>query len=82
MASANGHLEIVKLLLENKADPNLQNSAKNTPLRMSNSFIIYEQFLDWAALNGRRDITELLLLNKADPNIKNEFDRIPLEEAL
>ena len=34
MACANGHLEIVKLLLVNGADPNKTNQSKNTPLRM------------------------------------------------
>ena len=33
MASANGHLEIVKLLLQHGAKPNSVNKSKNTPLR-------------------------------------------------
>lgn len=33
MACANGHYEIVKLLLKHKADTNILNNSKNTPLR-------------------------------------------------
>ena len=72
MACANGHLEIVKLLLVNGADPNKTNQSKNTPLRMYIKWFIV--LLDWAALNGRLEVVELLLASKADPNIKNEFD--------
>jgi ankyrin repeat protein len=69
MASANGFLDVVLLLLQSGAPVNAANKAKNTPLH-------------WAALNGRNDIITLLLEWKADPNIKNEFDRLPIEEAL
>ena len=33
MACANGHTEIVKLLLQHKANINILNNSKNTPLR-------------------------------------------------
>lgn len=66
MACANGHIEVAKVLLENKADPNAVNKSKNTPLH-------------WAALNGRSNLIELLLEYKADANLKNEFEQIPLE---
>ena len=79
MASANGHTDIVKLLLTHGANPNALNKSKNTPLRIS-IFTIF--LLDWAALNGRCDLLELLIENKADANLKNEFDHIPFEEAL
>ncbi|TNV76260.1 hypothetical protein FGO68_gene4950 [Halteria grandinella] len=69
MASANGFLDIVLLLLQNGAPVNALNRSKNTPLH-------------WAALNGRNDIISLLIEWKADANIKNEFDRLPIEEAL
>ena len=69
MACANGHLEVVKLLLVNKAPLDALNKAMNTPLH-------------WAALNGRLPIVELLLESGADPNLMNEFGRMPLEEAL
>ena len=70
MASANGHTEIVKLLLK---VPGIKvselNVYKNTPLH-------------YAALNGHVDIVNLLIEAKADPNVVNDFDRIPLDEAL
>ena len=69
MACANGHLDIVKLLLKHKAPINPLNKSKNTPLH-------------WAALNGRTEILDLLLQAGADPNLKNEFEHVPLEEAL
>mmetsp|Transcript_15409 Transcript_15409/g.11217 ORF Transcript_15409/g.11217 Transcript_15409/m.11217 type:complete len:126 (-) Transcript_15409:178-555(-) len=69
MASANGHAEIVKVLLENGADPNVINEAGNTALH-------------WAALNGKEDVVKLLLQYKADPNLKNTYGRLPIEEAL
>eukprot|EP00434_Breviolum_minutum_P031195 symbB.v1.2.027587.t1/scaffold2769.1/size71079/5 len=40
MASANGHLDIVRRLLEARASPDLANDAGNCPLH-------------WACLNGR-----------------------------
>ena len=40
MASANGHTDIVKLLLAHGANPNALNKSKNTPLRIS-LFMIY-----------------------------------------
>ena len=43
MACANGHKEIVKVLIEHKAQVNCLNKSKNTPLH-------------WAALNGRSEI--------------------------
>jgi ankyrin repeat protein len=69
MACANGHTEIVSLLLKEKAPVNALNKSKNTPLH-------------WAALNGRSEIISLLLEAGADPNLKNEFEHVPLEEAL
>jgi ankyrin repeat protein len=69
MACANGHFEIVKLLVESKATVNFLNESNNTPLH-------------WACLNGRLDIVNFLLENKADPNLKNIFDKLPIEDAL
>ena len=41
MASANGHTDIVKLLLKHGANPNIVNKSKNTPLRTINRVIIF-----------------------------------------
>ena len=70
MASGNGHLEIVKILLEeSRINLNVLNESGNTALH-------------YAALNGKKEIAELLISKSADANIKNEFGRIALEDAL
>ena len=70
MASANGHIKVVKLLLSQQTvNPNVQNDTGNTPLH-------------YAALNGKQDVVALLIEHKADANIKNEFGRIAIEDAL
>jgi len=79
MASANGHLEIVKLLLKHGAKPNSLNKSKNTPLRKDFNLLT---LLDWAALNGRSEVIEYLIGNGANANLKNDFDHLPLEGAL
>ena len=70
MASANGHLHIVKLLLE-QADMNVNiiNDSGNTPLH-------------YASFNGHLEVVRVLIENKADANIKNENGNIAIEEAL
>jgi len=68
MASANGHLDIVKQLLQAKASPELPNESGNRPLH-------------WAALNGHLDVVKALLEVKADANATNEFGKRPFEEA-
>mmetsp|Transcript_94161 Transcript_94161/g.248840 ORF Transcript_94161/g.248840 Transcript_94161/m.248840 type:complete len:198 (+) Transcript_94161:46-639(+) len=68
MGSANGHLEVVKALLEAKANLEVPNEAGNRPLH-------------WAALNGHKQVCEALLEAKADANVKNEFGRKPFDEA-
>lgn len=72
MAAANGHLEVVKFLLEAGADINLKNKNENTALH-------------WASLNGKLDVVKFLCewpKQKVDTSIKNSFSKIPLEEAL
>ena len=67
--AANGHYEVVRWLLENKADPNLaEESEGNTPLH-------------GAARNNHANIIRLLLDNGADPGIANHNDQTPLELA-
>lgn len=58
-AAQHGHKEIVKLLLETKADPNIQNDDTNTPLIL-------------AAKHGHTDIVKLLLDAGANPNIQSK----------
>ena len=55
MAPRHGHTEIVKLLLNNKADPNICCEGRSP---------LYS-----ASLRGYTEIVKLLLNNKADPNI-------------
>jgi ankyrin repeat protein len=52
---SDGYREIVELLLNNKADPNICCEGRS-PLYI-------------ASLHGHTEIVELLLNNKADPNI-------------
>jgi hypothetical protein len=58
LSSFNGHTEIVRLLLEHGADPNMENTNGDTPLLISSN-------------NGHTEISKLLLEHGADPNIEN-----------
>ena len=70
MACANGHLEVIKLLLKQPSlDLNVLNDSNNTALH-------------YASLNGQKQAVELLIEAKADANLKNEFGRLPIEDAL
>merc|ERR1719491_2604164 len=60
MGSANGHLEVVRALLEAKASTEVPNEAGNTPLH-------------WAALNGHLEVCRALVEAHADLNVRNEF---------
>lgn len=75
MASANGHLEVLKFLLslipeeeEKKNVLNLQNESGNTALH-------------WAALNGHLEIVQLLCENGSDPFIRNKYNHDVFFEA-
>ncbi|RUS17072.1 ankyrin repeat-containing domain protein [Endogone sp. FLAS-F59071] len=77
MSSANGHIEIVKYLLQSLATLqdtplatyiNARNEQGNTPLH-------------WAALNGHLVVVELLVKSGADSKIKNEAGRTAISEA-
>merc|ERR1712062_434315 len=68
MASANGHGEVVRMLLEARANMSLGNEAGNCPMH-------------WAALNGHEDVCRLLMEARADANVRNEFNRKPFDEA-
>ena len=60
MSSANGHYEVVKLLLKQKERVNIDvlNDSGNTPLH-------------YASLNGKIEIVKLLLEYKANAKILN-----------
>ena len=76
LASANGHIEIVKLLLGWAINHdqvclmvNLQNQTGSTALH-------------WAGLTGQVEVTDLLIKSGADANIKNSFGDRPFDEAI
>ncbi|GBB99504.1 hypothetical protein RclHR1_03540023 [Rhizophagus clarus] len=73
MASANGHLEIVRFIIQTlgsslKKIVNTQNDSGNTPLH-------------WSALNGHEKVVELLIKNGSDAKTKNRAGRTPMFEA-
>ncbi|KAJ8905194.1 hypothetical protein NDN08_001703 [Rhodosorus marinus] len=68
-AAANGHVEIMRLLIGHGADLNAVNEYGNTALH-------------FAAINEKVDAVELLLKNKADAALSNEFNRNPFDEAV
>lgn len=63
-----GHMDIVKLLLNHKAEVNVPDGGGRTPLH-------------WAARIGRADLVLVLLANQADLNVRNNDDQTPLQEA-
>lgn len=68
--AANGPpLEMVRLLLDYHADPNLKNARGGTPLHT-------------AARGGSKDVVDLLLERGANPNAIDEFGMTPLHEAI
>jgi len=69
MASANGHVEAMKLLLAAGASVDLCNAEGNSPLH-------------WACSNGRGEAVRLLMEHKAEPSKLNAFERTPVDDAL
>lgn len=69
MASANGHIEAMKLLLSAGASVDVCNSEGNSALH-------------WACANGRADAVRLLMDHKAEPSKLNAFERTPVDDAL
>lgn len=65
IASQYGHEEIVKILLENGANPNIQTKNGDTALHN-------------AARMGRYDITKVLIESGADPKIINQRQKKPI----
>lgn len=68
LAAAHGHLEVVLLLLKNKADINLLNEHGNTPLH-------------YACFWGYRQIAEDLINAGAICNITNKYGEIPFDKC-
>ena len=67
-ASFEGHLDVVQILLQAKAKPDLQNENGETALYA-------------AALKGYPDIVQLLLEYGADPNISNRYGETAIHAA-
>jgi len=68
-ATAANHREIVNLLLDNHADPNLRASNGYTPLHA-------------AAQNGNLKIISSLLFNGADLTIRGKDEKLPIDLAV
>ena len=69
MASANGHIEAMNLLLNAGASVDLCNAEGNSALH-------------WACSNGRSEAVRLLMEHKAVPSKLNAFERTPVDDAL
>jgi ankyrin repeat protein len=67
-AVAASHTRIVKLLLNNDADPNVREQGGYTPLHA-------------AAQNGHSDIIRILLFNGANLNILSQDGKLPIDMA-
>lgn len=67
-AAAAGHIDIVRMLLENRADPNVREQGGYAPLHA-------------AAQNGDEEMIRTLLYGGADLNIKSKDGKTPLDLA-
>lgn len=67
-AASAGHVKIVKMLLEHKADPNVREQGGYTPLHA-------------AAQNGDEAMIRALLYGGADLNVKSDDGKTPLDLA-
>ena len=68
-ATAAGHAKIVRMLLENGANPNVREQGGYTPLHA-------------AAQNGDEEMIRALIFGGADLNIKSDDGRTPLDLAM
>lgn len=75
-----GYPDVVRLLLQNGADPNVHDLNGGTPLMKAVTLGTYEN--KSAILAHKADIVQLLLAAGADPNVKDSFGDTPWEAAL
>ena len=68
VAAEYGYSEIVEVLLEHGATPNIRDKDGRTPLH-------------YAAMFGNSKVVEVLLEHGADPNIRNKYGSTPLHYA-
>jgi len=68
-ATAGGHHKIVRMLLENRADPNIREQGGYAPLHI-------------AAQNGDEEMIRILLFGGADINLKSDDGKTPLDVAI
>lgn len=68
-ATAGGHHKVVKMLLDNRADPNIREQGGHTPLHI-------------AAQNGNAEMIRTILFGGADMNLKNDEGKTPLKVAM
>ena len=69
MASANGHIHAMSLLLAAGASVDLCNAEGNSCLH-------------WACSGGQAEAVKLLMEHQAEPSKLNAFERTPVDEAL
>lgn len=67
-ASVNGRDEVLRLLLQERGDPNVKSNTGYTPLHS-------------AASGGHVECVRALLKSGADITLKDDFERTPLETA-
>jgi ankyrin repeat protein len=68
-ATAGGHRKVVKMLLDNRADPNIREQGGYTPLHA-------------AAQQGDEEMIHTLLFGGADMNLKSDDGKTPLDVAV
>lgn len=68
LCAANGHGDVLRVLVEHGADVNATNLSGSTPLH-------------YAALTGRLDVVKDLIKNNAEPVVENEYRKTALDEA-